>query len=103
MATTENLSAQQSDMLLYWQLYQVQFFLERIQRNLSLINAAPNAQVVTVIGGNLYNLAAQYYGDAKQWTLIAQANNLTDPMINGSATLLIPPYNNQDSGGILQA
>lgn len=99
---TEDLNAQQEDMLEYWQLYQVQYFLDRIEANLNLINSAPNSQIITVVGGNLFDLAKQYYGDATQWVLIAKANNLTDPMINGSAQLIIPPWNGVDTGGILQ-
>ncbi len=101
--TTENLSQQANDMIAYWKLYQIQFYLERMQANINLINAIPNAQLVTVIGGNLFNLAAIYYGDASQWALIADANNLSDPMIVGVQNLLIPPLNNQDTGGILSA
>lgn len=99
--TTENLSQQTEEMVAYWQLYQIQFYLERMQRNINLINAVPNAQLVKVIGGNLFELAAIYYGDASQWSLIAEANGLTDPMIIGVQDILIPPLNNQDTGGIL--
>lgn len=60
-------------------------------RNLGYINGYPNAQEVTVIGGNLADLALQYYGDATQWTVIADANGITDPVINGQVTLTIPP------------
>jgi hypothetical protein len=101
MATAEDLNAQQADMQLYWQLYQLQYFLNRIETNLNLINSSPNAQIVTVVSTNLYKLAAEYYGDAMLWTLIAKANNLTDPQITGAATLIIPPFENQESTGIL--
>lgn len=89
-------------MINYWQAYQVQYLLKRIQNNLALINTPPNALTITVVGGNLFALAAQYYGDASQWALIAQANNLIDPMIVGVMTLLIPPLNGIDTGGIIQ-
>lgn len=98
---TENLSQQAVSMTQYWQLYQMQFYLARMQANISLINSVPNAQFITVIGGNLFSLAAQYYNDASQWALIAEVNNLTDPMLVGIQNLLIPPLNNQDTGGIL--
>lgn len=98
---TENLSAQQTDMQLYWQLYTMQYYLQRIQANIAIINAPPNAIVVQVINTTLFKLAAQYYGDATQWPVIAHANNLIDPMIFGSMTLIIPPWNQQDTGGIL--
>lgn len=96
----ESLNQQASDMTLYWQLYQLQIYLERIQKNLLLINSVPNARIVNIIGGNLYQLASQYYGDASQWVIIAEANNIVDPMLVGVNSILIPPLNNQDSGGV---
>jgi hypothetical protein len=101
--TEENLSQQAVSMTTYWQLYQMQFYLERMQANINLINSVPNAKLITVIGGNLFQIASQYYGDASQWPLIAQANQLTDPMLVGINSLLVPPLNNQDTGGILNA
>lgn len=98
---SEDLAAQQADMQLYWQLYTLQFYLQRIQANLAIINAPPNAVVVTVMNTTLFKLAALYYGDATQWPVIARANNLTDPMINSPTTIVIPPWNQQDTGGIL--
>jgi hypothetical protein len=57
---------------------------------------------VQVAGGNLFALAAQYLGDATQWNRIARGNNLTDPMITGSVTLLMPPVDkNAGNGGVL--
>jgi hypothetical protein len=102
MSSTENLSLQAEDMQLYMELYQLQFFLNRIEKNLNLINSVPNAKLITVIGGNLFDLSAKYYQDASQWPYIAKANGLTDPYITGQMTLVIPPYTNVDSGGILQ-
>lgn len=98
----ETLDVQATNMVLYSQLYQMQTYINRIIANLSLNNQYPNAQIVTVIGGNLFQVASQYYGDASQWSLIAQTNGLADPMINGTVTLVIPPLNGQDTGGILQ-
>jgi hypothetical protein len=57
-------------------------------------------QTITVGGGNLYQLALQYLGDATQWNRIAQENNLTDPMITGLATLQIPSVDPNAGGGI---
>ena len=72
-------------------LGQITAALALVNRNLGYINGAPNAQQVTVMGGNLVDLALQYYGDAARWTVIAAANNLTDPAISGQITLFIPP------------
>lgn len=49
-----------------------------------------SSKTVTVVGGTMYGLAAQYYGDASQWGVIANANGLTDPQIQGQQTLIIP-------------
>ncbi len=53
-------------------------------------------------GDDLYALAAEYYGDALAWTLIARANGLSDPQIQTDSTLIIPVYNKaQANNGIL--
>jgi hypothetical protein len=58
---------------------------------------------VTVAGGNLYALAAQYLADASQWNRIAQQNGLIDPMITGIVTLDIPSVDASAGGGIFVA
>jgi hypothetical protein len=61
-----------------------------------------NPQQITVSGGNLFQLAAQYLGSAEQWSRLAQVNGLSDPMISGTITLTIPPTNpTGGNGGIL--
>ena len=45
---------------------------------------------ITVAGDNLFRIAASYLGDATQWIRIAELNNLSDPMLDGLTTLLIP-------------
>ena len=57
-------------------------------------------QTITVAGGNLFALAAQYLGDATQWLRIAQANGLSDPMLQGLVTLVIPDVDPSAGGGI---
>jgi hypothetical protein len=59
-----------------------------------------NNQIVTVAGGNLFALAAKYLNDATQWIRIAQANNLSDPVLRGVNTLVIPPVDASAGGGI---
>ncbi len=61
-----------------------------------------NDTVIIVAGGNLFAIAAQYLRDATQWIRIAQANNLSDPVLNGVKTLLIPPVDASLGGGIAQ-
>jgi nucleoid-associated protein YgaU len=51
-------------------------------------------QTITVTGGNLFDIANRFLGDATAWTTIASANKLTDPWLNGVATLVIPTPSN---------
>jgi nucleoid-associated protein YgaU len=57
-------------------------------------------QKITVAGGNLFALAAQYLGDATQWIRIARANRLSDPQLVGVTTLVMPPVDPAAGGGI---
>ena len=68
----------------------------RMAANIGMVNSG--LQQVSTIGGNLYNIAAQQYGDAMGWTAIALANNIVDPVVTGLTDLSIPPYNNQTDG-----
>lgn len=62
----------------------------RIQGNLGSVAGTQQVRTVTVAGGSLFDLAQKYYGDAKRWTTIAQANNLSDPQLTGVQSLKIP-------------
>lgn len=56
---------------------------------------------IQVIGGDLYEIAARYLGDATQWIRIAQINGLSDPWLNGQQlTLTIPSVDPNAGGGI---
>ena len=55
---------------------------------------------ITVAGGNLFQIAAQYLGDATQWSRIAALNAISDPIITGLVTLTIPAVSPQAGGGI---
>ncbi|MGE4482008.1 hypothetical protein [Acidocella sp.] len=57
-------------------------------------------KIVVVAGGNLFVVAAQYLQDATQWIRIAQTNNLSDPILRGVVTLVIPEVNPAAGGGI---
>lgn len=59
-------------------------------------------RTITVAGGNLFAIAAQQLGDATQWIRIAQLNNLSDPMLVGVVSLVIPPADPGATGGIAQ-
>lgn len=55
---------------------------------------------ITVVGGDLFHLAAQYLGDATQWSRIARLNGLSDPVLSGLVTLAIPDIDPTAGGGI---
>ncbi len=55
---------------------------------------------ITVAGGNLFAIAAAQLGDATQWIRIAQANGLSDSILQGLVTLLIPAVDPNAGGGI---
>lgn len=51
-------------------------------------------------GDNLFRVAAIQLGDATQWIRIAELNGLSDPMLAGVNTLLIPDVDPSAGGGI---
>jgi hypothetical protein len=55
---------------------------------------------VTVIGGNLFEIAAKQLGSALQWINIARANNLIDPMLSGQSQINVPLYSSVFVDGI---
>lgn len=57
-------------------------------------------KTIVVAGGDLFHLAAAELGDATQWIRIAQLNNLSDPMLSGVVTLLIPDLDPSAGGGV---
>ncbi len=60
-------------------------------------------KTITTTGGNLFQLAFVYLSDAFQWNRIAKANNLIDPFLTGTVTLIIPPIDPNAGGGIYTA
>jgi nucleoid-associated protein YgaU len=72
------------------ELYELQSICARMQVNLPLISTPSSPKTITVGGGDLYSIASQQYGDATRWTDIAAANGLTDPVLTGFNTLIIP-------------
>jgi nucleoid-associated protein YgaU len=55
---------------------------------------------ITVVGGNLWAIAAKYLGDATQASRIAALNGLSDPMLSGQITLTLPSVDATKSGGL---
>jgi hypothetical protein len=61
-------------------------------------------KTIKVAGANLFQIAAIELGDATQWNRLAAANGLTDFIVVGPATLVIPPIDKSvGNGGILGA
>lgn len=57
-------------------------------------------QIITVTGGNLFQIAATELSDATQWIRIAQLNNISDPMLIGVVSLMIPDIDHDAGGGV---
>ncbi len=73
-------------------LYEYSSLLGRTSNNLKIAaNLGPTSKTIQVGGGTLQQIAAQEYGDASLWPVIAKANNISDPVITGIKTLIIPP------------
>ena len=57
-------------------------------------------KTIQVAGDNLFRIAAKHLTDATQWIRIAELNHISDPMLNGVVTLLIPDVDRNAGGGI---
>lgn len=71
------------NMILLARLYELKSILINMEENLRLIQAGAQGKIVTLSNANLYQLAAENYGDATEWTAIAEANGLTTPFVRG--------------------
>ena len=58
-------------------------------------------QTIVIAGGDLFHIAAKHLNDATQWIRIAQLNNISDPVLSGLVTLLIPDLKSTAGGGIV--
>ena len=69
------------------------------------IQVGRTVRTITVSGANLFQLAAEIYGDHTLWSLIARANGHLDPFIVGVAELVIPdkPAKGRPSTGVVGA
>jgi hypothetical protein len=79
-------------------LFSLQNVMGRMTANLGSVSG--NARTVTVAGGNLFDIAAQQYGDATSWTAIAKANGLSDPVVTGVKSIVVPTKPDT-AGGVL--
>jgi nucleoid-associated protein YgaU len=55
---------------------------------------------VTRADVSLFHVAARVMGDALQWYRIAKLNNLDDPMIYGTMTIVVPDPDPTTTGGV---
>lgn len=82
-------------------LAQIDARLGRMTQNINAVTSGTKS--VTTGTTTLFAVAASQYGDATDWTQIAQANGLTDPAITGITTLTIPAASSASMGGVLNA
>lgn len=68
---------------------------------MAYVGKSVSARIVRVSGTNLFAVAARYLGDATLWYKIASLNNMTDPWITTTVTLLLPSSGGVSNGGIL--
>jgi hypothetical protein len=57
-------------------------------------------RTITLIGGNLFEIAASELGSALQWINIARANGMRDPVFTGELQIMIPPFSAIFSDGL---
>jgi len=90
-------------------LYNLKNILEVMQQNVNYLVSGTQGQNLTQSSGNLFEMAASYYGDATLWGTLVQANmpevldanGFINPNIIGINTLLFPPKPTQPKGGII--
>lgn len=95
-----SLTGQLGSMTQMGSLIQLRNVAGRLNSNLLATKTSQNT--VATAGGNLFQIAQKQYGDAMAWTGIAKANGLTDPFVQGTAVLNIPPQPDSQ-GGVLNA
>ena len=59
-----------------------------------------NQRTITVVGGNVFEIASRELQDATQGVRIYVLNGLSDPFLTGPITLLIPPIDHSKTGGL---
>jgi hypothetical protein len=62
-------------------------------------NPPDKVRTINIAGGNLFEIAAQYLGDATHWNRIARLNGLWDFQVTGITTLKIPPVDRSAGNG----
>lgn len=88
--TINNLLTQADGMTRLPALYDLSNVLDRVNKNVRTGQTADGVRTITLSGGNLYQVASDYYGDATLWDSIATVNGITDPQLTGINTIAIP-------------
>lgn len=88
--TITNLATQAQTAVQLPALYQLQSVLGRLSKNVQSGQTADGVKTVTHSGGNLFQLAAEYYDDVTKWLGLGAVNGITDPMLTGTHTLSVP-------------
>lgn len=84
-------------------LYQLQSTLGRMDVTLGQAAGFGDAvRSIRTVGGDLFGVAQQTYGDATKWAGIASANDLDDPFVEGDVDLRVPD-SPPDTGGVVGA
>lgn len=81
-------------------LYKTKNLLLQMQKLAQMQIKDNGKKVIGVMNANLYRLAMRYYGNSDEWTVIAEANGLSDPEISGYMELIIPNWDGKDRGGL---
>jgi L-ascorbate metabolism protein UlaG (beta-lactamase superfamily) len=58
-------------------------------------------QSISLTGSNLFDIANRWLGDATLWYVIAGANGISDPWLNGLTTLIIPDTANATGASLV--
>jgi hypothetical protein len=61
-------------------------------------------KIISVMQGNLFQIAGVYLADATQWIRIAALNDIMDPWLSGNEviTLILPDVDLSAGGGVGQ-
>lgn len=79
--------------------YEISFSLQRIYKNILIINSGINSKTIYASNTTLMAIAAEEYQDGSLWTYLAQVNNLQDFLIDIPRYIIIPPKSSAVSFG----
>lgn len=94
--TITNLATQAEAAVQLPKLYQLQSVLSRLSKNVQSGQTADGVKTITHSGGNLFQLAAEYYDDVTKWISLYITNNFTDTTLSGINTVAIPSNPSSD-------